>query len=77
MSDTQQVNALDQRYIDELVRRIEETNRRLIAEHESHCPAHSRIQRMEVRFVALLAYMAGSGTLGGLAGGIAVRLIGG
>ena len=69
------VNSLDQRYIDELVRRIEETNRRLLAEHEARCPAHDRIQRLEVRLSSLVAFMCGSGTLGGLAGGLLAKLI--
>ena len=71
------VTSLDQRYIDELVRRIEETNRRLIAEHEARCSAHGRIQRLEVRLSSLVAFMCGSGTLGGLAGGLLARLVGG
>lgn len=66
-----------QQYVDEIVRRVEETNRRLIAEHESRCPAHPRIQRLEVRLSSLVAFMCGSGTLGGVAGGLLAKLIGG
>ena len=66
-----------QQYVDEVVRRVEETNRRLIAEHEARCPAHTRIQRLEVRLGSLIGFMVGSGTLGGVAGGLIASLLGG
>jgi len=40
--------------------------------HARECPARNletRVRRIELRFAALLGFMAGSGFLGGLAGG--------
>ena len=56
---------------------VEEIIRRTVAEHLSNCPNAERIQRLEVKWGTLLGFMAGSGTLGGLAGGIIVKMVGG
>ena len=56
---------------------VEEIIRRTVAEHIASCPNIDRIQRLEVRLSSLVAFMAGSGTLGGIAGGLLAKLMGG
>ena len=56
---------------------VEEIIKRTVAEHIATCPNAGKIQRLEVRWSALVGFMTGSGTLGGLAGGLMVKLIGG
>jgi hypothetical protein len=55
---------------------VEEIIRRTVAEHMASCPNVARIQRIEVRFSSLVGFMFGSGTLGGVAGGLLAKLIG-
>jgi len=62
-------------YISEVIRRMEEVVRRTMAEHVATCPVAPEVNKIKIRFASLLAFMAGSGTLGGLAGGIMVRLL--
>jgi hypothetical protein len=56
---------------------VEEIIRRTVAEHLATCPNVVRIQRLEVKWSTLMGFMAGSGTLGGIAGGIVSRILGG
>jgi len=78
--------------LDEFVRQIateaaREAARCVLEEHRATCPIdavaetqreHSRrLGRLELRFVALVAFMAGSGLLGGLAGALISRALGG
>jgi hypothetical protein len=55
---------------------VEEIIRRTVAEHIATCPYGQRVQRMEMKWSALIGFMCGSGTLGGFAGAILSRLIG-
>jgi len=69
--------------LDRFVREVaREAARTVIEEHVASCPArskaaelNSRLQRVEVRFAALVAFMAGSGALGGLAGAALAGLL--
>jgi len=59
-------------------RLIDEIIRRTVAEHVASCPLGHRVQRLEVRVSALVAFMAGAGVLGGGVGaGLARLLMGG
>lgn len=52
--------------------------RRALAEHINNCPVAPRVQRMEIKFAALVGYMVGSGFIGGMAGAAIVgKLMGG
>jgi len=64
-----------EQYIEVIVSRIEESNKRILAEHVAQCPLHDRIRRVELRFAALLGWMGGSGILGGFGGAIITKLI--
>lgn len=53
-----------------------------ILQHLSLCPFASlnieeRVRKIETRFALLLGFMVGSGFLGGAAGGLMVKLLGG
>ena len=48
---------------------------RALLKHEARCPVVGRVQRLEVRFAALLGYMVGSGLVGGVLGAGLIRLI--
>lgn len=64
-----------------------EAARCVIEEHKDNCQIgtvatqqtehDTRLRKLEVRFVALVAFMAGSGLLGGVAGAMISRAIGG
>ncbi|HUU36145.1 MAG TPA: hypothetical protein VMW48_18905 [Vicinamibacterales bacterium] len=41
-----------------------------LAEHLENCPVRERVRRLELRFIALVGLMLGSGALGGLVGGL-------
>ncbi len=56
---------------------VEEIVKRTVAEHVASCPVASRVTKMEVRLSSLLGFMAGSGGLGGAAGGLIVKMLGG
>lgn len=56
---------------------VESTAKRVIAEHVATCPLSSRIMQLEVRFSALIGFMVGSGLLGGVGGGLLVKMLGG
>ena len=60
-----------------LERWVEEIVKRTVAEHVASCPMSPRVQRLEVRLSSLMAFMVGSGGLGGAAGGVIVKLLGG
>jgi|6_EtaG_2_1085325.scaffolds.fasta_scaffold102114_2 hypothetical protein len=38
--------------------------------HLAECPLTDRVQKIEIRFAALVGYMVGSGLLGGLTGAL-------
>lgn len=42
--------------------------RETVQEHQIECKLQDRVAQLELRFSALLAFMAGSGLLGGAAG---------
>jgi len=48
-----------------------------VAEHQASCPTGIKVQALEVRLSSLVAFMAGSGTLGGVAGAVVVKVLGG
>ena len=55
-----------------------EAARVALAEHAAACPVaklETRVRRLEVKFAALLGFMAGSGFLGGLAGGFVANAL--
>jgi len=47
-----------------------------IQEHLETCPVRLRVDRLELRFVALVAYMAGAGILGGGVVGLILKVSG-
>jgi len=49
---------------------IEEIIKRTVAEHVSTCPVAERVVKLEIRLSSLVAFMAGSGLLGGGAGAV-------
>lgn len=53
---------------------IEEIIKRTVAEHVNSCPVAPRVSRLEIRLSSLVAFMAGSGLLGGTAGAVIVRV---
>jgi len=54
---------------------VEEIIKRTVAEHIATCPTASALQKLQVRFSSLLAFMLGSGLVGGLGGGILSQLL--
>ena len=53
----------------------EELIKRTIQEHANLCPVRDRVEKLELRVASLIAFMIGSGTLGGLAGALLTRMI--
>jgi len=58
-----------------------EDARRIVAEHVSVCPftvlkIEERVRTVEMRFTTLVGFMAGSGLLGGVAGGAIFKALG-
>jgi len=56
---------------------VEAIIRRTVAEHVASCPVNARVSKLEIRLSSLMAFMAGSGILGGGAGALIFRLMGG
>lgn len=50
---------------------------RALAKHQDGCPVRARVEKLEIRLASLVAFMAGSGLLGGVAGALVSRLFGG
>ena len=63
-------NVVFEKWVEELIKRV-------VAEHVSGCPIAPRVGKLEVRFGVLIGYMFGSGVIGGAAGGILFKIIGG
>jgi len=67
--------------LDAWVREIaREAARTVIIEHKQDChieQVEKRVGRLEIRFSLLIGFMAGSGVLGGVAGGLIARAVGG
>lgn len=65
--------------LDQYLREVAlEAARTALAEHKRDCPVGDlgkRVWQLELRFATLLGFMAGSGFLGGLAGGFLATLI--
>lgn len=58
-----------------------EDARKIVAEHEASCPfsklkIEERVRSVEMRFTTLIGFMAGSGVLGGVAGGAIFKALG-
>ncbi len=43
---------------------------RALEKHSNRCPLRKRVERLEVRLSSLIAFMVGSGLLGGAAGAV-------
>lgn len=56
---------------------VEELINRVVAQHTVQCPVAPRVGRLEIRMAVLVGYMIGSGVIGGAAGGMLFKLIGG
>lgn len=54
---------------------VEEIIKRTVAEHIASCPLRGRVEKVELRFASLLAFMTGSGMLGGVGGALISRLL--
>ena len=50
---------------------------RALARHRAECPLWGRVEKLEIRLASLIAFMLGAGLLGGGAGAILAKLIGG
>lgn len=79
--DEQEVRVPLKAWVVEIAR---ESARVVIAEHRQDCPAIrglppvvERVQRLEIRLSSLIAFMAGSGLLGGVAGAVVAKAFGG
>jgi hypothetical protein len=58
-----------------------EEARKIVTEHSSQCPfamlkIEERVRTVEMRFTTLIGFMAGSGLLGGVAGGAIFKALG-
>ena len=58
-----------------------EEARKVVAEHGNECPftklkIEERVRSVEMRFTTLIGFMAGSGLLGGVAGGAIFKALG-
>ena len=56
---------------------IERVIDRALLKHQHKCPVAARVTKIEIRLSALIGFMLGSGLLGGAAGAIVARAIGG
>ena len=56
---------------------VERVIDRALYKHQSLCPVVVKVNRLELRFAALVGYMVGSGVIGGAAGAaVMARLLG-
>lgn len=56
---------------------VEDVIDRALQKHENRCPLRQRVEKLELKLGTLLGFMAGSGLLGGVVGGLITRAIGG
>jgi len=56
---------------------VERVIDRALLKHQQKCPLFGRVRKIEIRLSALIGFMLGSGLLGGAAGAIVYRAIGG
>ncbi len=50
---------------------------RALEKHSNRCPLRKRVGKLEVRLASLIAFMVGSGLLGGAAGAVLSNWMGG
>jgi len=56
---------------------VREIVKATVREHAANCPVAARVGKLEMRFSALIGFMIGSGTLGGVAGAFLTSILGG
>lgn len=49
---------------------------RCLSKHQNNCPVRSRVEKLELRFSSLIAFMAGSGLFGGAIGAVIAKFLG-
>jgi len=49
---------------------------RTLERHLNTCPVRERVEKLEVRLASLIAFMAGSGLLGGTVGAVIAKIAG-
>lgn len=55
---------------------VERVIDRALEKHINTCPLHARVHRLELRFASFIAFMIGTGVVGGLAGGMLTSWLG-
>lgn len=55
---------------------VERVIDRALEKHINTCPLHARVHRLEIRFSSFVAFMIGTGVVGGVAGSLLTSLLG-
>ena len=74
---TADINGQSGRVREDLEPWVKRIIRETVLEHQQSCPLAGRVARLEVRLAVFVAFMAGSGLLGGATGAFLARVFGG